>query len=149
MDKSNKNEFILFIKKFPGVLFTLIFFFGTMLIAFGAEFLVSDTAVFFGLIGISIGYLIFCILLFKKRRLDCLKFCGESIVTVIILAVLILPTGFLEKFIEFRNQFDYYWEGSWFKGLQWIFYPFVPAIFLLLLTLIACGMSLYRYIRGH
>lgn len=145
---NNENEFILFIKKFSGVLFTLVFFFGTMLIAFGTEFLVTNEVVFLGLIGISIVYLIFCIILFKKRKLDCLKFCGQSIVTIIILAVLILPTGVFEKFVDFRNQFDYYWEDGWFKGLQWVLYPCVPAASLLLLTLIACGMSLYRYIRG-
>lgn len=145
---NNENEFILLLKKFPGVLFTLVFFFGTMLIAFGTEFLVTAEVVFLVLVGISIVYLIFCIILFKKRKLDCLKFCGESIVTIIILAVFILPTGVFEKFVEFRNQFDYYWDKGWLKGLQWVFYLCVPAAFLLLLTLIACGMSLYRYIRG-
>lgn len=148
MDNSNDNRVNLLPKKFPGVLFTLVFFFGTMLIAFAAEFLVDVDIVALGLIGISIGFLIFGIILCKKRKLDCLRFCIEIIATEIILTVLILPTGLLEKFVEFRNQFDYYWEFGWFKGIQWVLYPCIPAVFLFLLALIAGLIHLFRYIRN-
>lgn len=148
MDNSNENRVNLSPKKFPGVLFTLIFFFGTMLIAFAAEFLADVSVVALGLIGISLGFLIFGIILCIMRKFNCLEFCGEIIVTEIVLAVLILPTGLLGKFVEFRNQFDYYWEFGWFKGIQWVFYPCIPAVFLFLLALIAGLMHLFRYIRN-
>lgn len=148
MDNSNENRVILLSKKFPGILFTLVFFFGTMLIAFAAEFLADCDVVALGLIGISLGFLIFGVILCKKRKLDCLRFCIEIIVTEIVLAVLILPTGLLEKFVEFRNQFDYYWEAGWLKGLQWVLYPCIPAVFLFLLALIAGFMYLFRHIKN-
>lgn len=148
MANSNENKVILLSKKFPGVLFTLVFFFGTMLIAFAAEFLADWNVVALGLIGISLGFLIFGIILCIKRKFNCLEFCGEIIVTEIVLAVLILPTGLLGEFVEFRNQFEHYWEYGWLKGIQWAFYPCIPAVFLFLLALIAGFMHLFRCIRN-
>lgn len=148
MANSNENRVILLSKKFPGVLFTLVFFFGTMLIAFAAEFLADWNVVALGLIGISLGFLIFGIILCIKRKFNCLEFCGEIIVTEIVLAVLILPTGLLGEFVEFRNQFEHYWEYGWLKGIQWVFYPCIPAVFLFLLALIAGLIHLFRYIRN-
>lgn len=145
---TNENRAVPLPKKFRGVLFTLVFFFGTMLIAFAAEFLVTAEVVALGLIGISLGFLIYGIILCTKRKLDCLRFCIEIIVTEIVLTVLILPTGLLEKFVDFRNQFDYYWEFGWFKGIQWVLYPCIPAVFLFLLALIAGLMHLFRCIKN-
>ncbi len=126
--------------KFFGVFYTLICFFGSMLIAFGAEFLVDANCVFFGLIFLSLFFLIFGIVLCAKRKVNLFPFYWEVIVTEIILAVLVLPTGFLEKFIEFRGRFHSDW------GIIWVIYMIVPAIALFLLAIITGMMDFFRYL---
>lgn len=127
-------------KKLFGVFFTLISFFGSMLLAFGAEFLVDVNCVFFGLIFLSLGFLILGIVLCKKGKFDLLIFCVEIIITEFILAVIIIPTGLWEKFIIFRDQFHSDW------GLIWVVYPFFPAIALFLIAVISGVMGYFRYL---
>lgn len=124
-------------QKFFGVIYTLICFFVSMLLAFGAEFLVDANCVFFGLIFLSLGFLILGIVLCKKGKFDLLIFCVEIITTEFILAVIIIPTGLWEKFIIFRDQFHSDW------GLIWVVYPIVPAIALFLLAVISGGMGFF------
>lgn len=131
--------------KLFGVFYTLICFFGSMLLAFGAEFLVEDKYVFMGLIVLSLAFLIFGIILCAERK-NLFPFYWEIIATEIIITLLILPTGLLKKFLEFRNQFDYYWEIDWFKGLQWVSYIIVPALALFLLAIVTGIMDFFRYL---
>lgn len=134
------------LRKFFGVFFTLICFFGSMLLAFSAEFLMDWEIVCILLIGISLAIFIFGIILCKKRKINLFPFYWEIISTEIILVVLIIPTGLLEKFIDFRNQFDYYWWEGWFRGIQWILYPIFPALALFLLAIVAGIMDFFRYL---
>lgn len=127
-------------RKFFGVFYTLICFFGSMLLAFGAEFLVDANCVFFGLIALSSFFLIFGIVLCAKRKINLFPFYWEIIVTEIILTVLILPTGIMEKFIVFRGRFHSDW------GIVWVVYIIVPALALFLLAVITGTMDFFRYL---
>lgn len=128
------------LRKFFGVFYTLICFFGSMLLAFGAEFLMDANCVFFGLIALSLFFLIFGIVLCVKRKINLSSFYWEIIVTEIILAVLILPTGFFEKFILFRDRFHSDW------GIIWVVYLIVPAFSLLLLAIISGVIDFFLYL---
>lgn len=132
--------------KFFGIFFTLICFFGSMLLAFGAEFLVDRDCVCWGLTVLSLFILILGIVLCAKRKIKLFPFYWEIIATEIILAVLIIPTGLLENFIEFRDRFDYYWESGWIKGLHWIIYMIIPAFALFLLAIVTGIMDFCRYL---
>lgn len=132
------------LKKFFGVFFTLICFFGSMLLAFGAEFLMEDIIIFFLLIGISLGFFIFGIVICKKRKVNTTTFYWEIIITEIILAVVIIPTGLLEKFI--LNRIVHSWETNFFTGIQWIVYPCISALFLFLLAIVTGLMDFFRYL---
>ncbi len=128
------------LRKFFGVFYTLICFFGSMLLAFGAEFLMDANCVFFGLIALSLFFLIFGIVLCVKRKINLSSFYWEIIATEIILAVLILPTGFFEKFILFRDRFHSDW------GIIWVVYLIVPSFSLLLLAMISGVINLFCYL---
>lgn len=128
------------LRKFFGVFYTLICFFGSMLLAFGAEFLMDANCVFFGLIALSLFFLIFGIVLCVKRKINLSSFYWEIIVTEIILAVLILPTGLFEEFILFRDRFHSDW------GIIWVVYLIVPALSLLLLAIISGIIDFFLYL---
>lgn len=132
--------------KFFGVFYTLICFFGSMLLAFGAEFLVDMNWVGILLIVLSLFFLILGIVLCAKRKIKLFPFYWEIIATEIILAVLIISTGLWEKFIDFRNQFNYYWWEGWLRGIQWVLYPIVPALALFLLAIVTGIMDFFRYL---
>lgn len=130
-------------QKFFGVFYTLICFFGSMLLAFGAEFLVEDKYVFLGLIFLSFFILIFGIIFCMRRITKLFPLYWEIIATEIVLILLIVPTGLWEKFIMFRDQFDYYWYQGWIKGIQWVLYPIGPALALFLLAIITGIMDFF------
>lgn len=65
------------LRKFFGVFFTLICFFGSMLLAFSAEFLMDWEIVCILLIGISLAIFIFGIILCKKRKINLFHFTGR------------------------------------------------------------------------
>lgn len=126
--------------KLFGVFYALFSFFFLMILAFGAEFLVSANIVFFGLVFLSLIFLIFGIIICVKRKINPCSFYFGIIITEIILFVLIIPTGFLEKFILFRDKFHSDW------GIIWIVYLIVPAVALFLLAIAAGIIDSFHYL---
>lgn len=133
--------------KLFGVFYTLICFFGSMLLAFGAEFLVdsnSNNWVYLGLIVLSLFFLILGIVLCAKRKINLFLFYWEIIATEIILYVLIFPTGLFYLFIQ--NRIVHRWEGWFLRGYQWAIYPCIPALSFFLLAIITGIMDYIRYL---